>query len=151
MTFHPRKTRFRRRSAARAGDGPPFSTMARGKKKLGRNKKRSAKNAERAYGAKADWIRERSCHNCGKGPDASRWIVAAHIKNGGMGRKSDSRYLIPLCETANRRGCHDDQHQHGWAFLYWLQTADERENAAAHYEAEFHSHLARSSERPTGE
>jgi len=73
----------------------------RGGKPKAVNRKRKAANHKRAYGAKRAWIVENPCivalpETCGGKIDAH------HIKTGGMGYKSGSAFLIPLCATHHR-------------------------------------------------
>lgn len=60
------------------------------------NPARKAKNAERAYGAKAAWIRTKPCaiKGCHRCP-----VIAAHTGGGGVGIKGSNANLVPLCGT----------------------------------------------------
>ena len=75
------------------------------------NVERRAKNFDRSYGDKAEWIRGRLCARCCH----SQNIQAAHVSNGGMGRKADSDTLIPLCGPRENGsiGCHAVLHNIG--------------------------------------
>ena len=41
-------------------------------------------------------------------PDCRTGSIAAHIGNGGMGRKADAQFVVPACPA-----CHADLHQYG--------------------------------------
>lgn len=109
MTLPPRKTRLRRRSAARAAAGPPFSTLARaGKLKRGPMKKRRRKPSEtlRIYGTpeRRAWVKSMGCAACG----VYGYSENAHLLgNGGMSRKGDCTEIGPLCGPhMSYVGCH---------------------------------------------
>lgn len=70
-----------------------------------RNPARKAREWERAYGgdARLSWIQRQPCIITGERP-----CVAAHVRSGGMGRKSDARWTVPLLSRL-----HDELHQHG--------------------------------------
>lgn len=76
------------------------SWMKRGTKRIGRNRKRSAENFDRAYGgvAKVEWLKSQPCAVSGVRGD----IECAHVKNGGMSRKADAKWLIPLATELHR-------------------------------------------------
>lgn len=59
------------------------------------NRKRKAKNFERAYGGKdrVEWGKDQPCLICGSLPSEN-----AHVPSrSGMGRKGDAKYTVPLC------------------------------------------------------
>lgn len=66
---------------------------------------RKAKDRERAYGGpdRIAWVQRLPCWVCGHGASQN-----AHVKTGGMGRKADARWIVPLCESH-----HHELHQHG--------------------------------------
>ena len=123
MTFRP---------APKPPVSPPPAKPRRVKRK---NVKRAKANHERAYGDKASWIRAQPCLVCGYDVLPSH---AAHVTSGGMGRKSDSTMLVPLCgmTMSLNPGCHADLHHAG------VKTFEERHKVnlkteAAKYEAEW--------------
>lgn len=80
---------------------------ARAKKKIGRNKQRQAREFARAYGEYAVYIRSLPCLICGH----HGHTVAAHSRTGGMSRKSDAKWLVPLCcSRFGVEGCHEESH-----------------------------------------
>ncbi len=93
--------------------------IAKSGKPKPRNAKRAKANHARAYGGEyADYIRSLPCCNCG----ITGRTVAAHSRTGGMGRKSDAKWLVPLCCNGPmpydefgkpRDGCHELIHLHG--------------------------------------
>ncbi len=99
-----------------------------GLKRTGRinpvNRKRKAKNWERAYGSKAfvQWISRLPCWACNYAGQSPR--QAAHTTTGGMGRKADAKTCIALCPA-----CHHKQHANGWASIGMLP--EDAKNAAA--------------------
>ncbi len=107
------------------------------------NRKRKAANTKRAYGpaSRRAWVKTQPCANCDYGPSPWVEIANAHIKNGGMSRKADARFNIPLCETVEGLGCHQVQHRVGWSALPRLDTPEKREAAAARTEAAWQAHL----------
>ena len=105
-----------------------------------RNRKRKAANLERAHGPaeRREWIKTLPCANCG----IVGYSEGAHIKNGGMSKKADARFTIPLCgRVVGVIGCHGVQHSFGWSALVELNTPDKREAAAARTEELWQSHL----------
>jgi hypothetical protein len=91
------------------------------KQKAKRPKPRTAQERTRIYGTEARnaWMRSYPCLSCGSHP-----VELAHVKSGGMGRKADAQWIIPLCHTH-----HAMQHQKGWSALGW--TRDTVEHWAA--------------------
>ncbi len=85
----PRRVPLRKRSA----------------KPKARNAKRRAAEWLRAYGSeeRVAWIQSQPSVVSGKGP-----CVAAHVKTGGMGRKADARWIVPLTDAE-----HKELHQIG--------------------------------------
>lgn len=88
-----------RRSAGLSGPKAP---------RLGsRNKQRlkQAANVQRAYGGESriQWVQGLPCLVCGNRPSEN-----AHVRTGGMGRKADAKWVVPLC-TAH----HQMLHQYG--------------------------------------
>lgn len=83
-----------------------------------RNPKRANENHERAYGEYATLIRAMPCAACGYSAEPSD---AAHATNGGMSKKSDAKWLVPLCKPHNvtatwgkvrlYEGCHKASHR----------------------------------------
>ena len=100
-----------------------------GLKRTGRinpvNRKRKAKNWERAYGSKAfvQWISRLPCWACNYAGQSPR--QAAHTVTGGMGRKADANTIIALCNV-----CHSKQHTRGWLAI---GMTDESKRRAAEY------------------
>ena len=138
-----RKTPLRSRSAPLRSREP-----ARGKPIKKVNRKRKAANLERAHGPaeRREWIKTLPCANCG----IVGYSEGAHIRNGGMSRKADMRFVIPLCGwhgdwTAADSGflmsCHGAQHAYGWAELPNLDTLVKREVFADGIENLWQSHL----------
>ena len=86
-----RKTRLTRKSSLRA---PP----------LGR-KGRKPSERDRIYGPKAfrDWLHQQPCVVTGR-----YGVVQAHVKNGGMARKADYEWSVPMLDALHR-----ELHQHG--------------------------------------
>lgn len=148
MTLPPRKTRLRRRSAARAADGPPFSTLARGKPIKKRNDKRRAKEFARVYGSaeRVEWFKGRLCavRRCYEHLPAHHEgpTECAHAKGGGAGRKGGAATILPLCQ-----GHHRTLHNVGVKTFERVYGIDLLKTAAE-YERDWQAHLARSSERP---
>lgn len=82
---------------------------------------------ERAYGGpeRLAWIQRQPCVISGAHP-----CVAAHVKSGGMGRKADARWTVPLLSRL-----HDELHRHGQKtfeakygvdLMFWAQIIDAR-------------------------
>ena len=73
-----------------------------------RNAQRHAKEWARAYHspARVRWVAAQPCVVCGMTPSEN-----AHIQTGGMGRKANYQYIVPMCSTAHR-----NFHQHGREF-----------------------------------
>lgn len=103
------------------------------------NRKRKAKNFQRAYGGptRLAWLKAWVCmahlhqlYDCA-GP-----IEAAHTKSGGTGRKADAATLIPLCHRHHRH-LHD-MGARSFEKLYGFTLAD----ACARVEAEWQKHVA---------
>lgn len=91
---------------------PRRSSIARsaitGKRARIRPKKRSPSEFARIYGSKARvaWVKAQPCIAAHFGCGGA--IQNAHIVTGGMGRKADARWIVPLC------GFHHDQmHRNG--------------------------------------
>jgi hypothetical protein len=103
-----------------------------GLKRTGRinpvNRKRKAKNWERAYGSKAfvQWISRLPCWACNYAGQSPR--QAAHTTTGGMGRKADANTIIALCNV-----CHSKQHTRGWLSIG--MTDESKQRAAAQTQA----------------
>lgn len=80
-----------------------------------KNAKRAKANHARAYGGEyADWIRSLPCVACG----SPGLVEAAHVRAGGIGYKSDAKWLVPLCGpfpappfTPTVEGCHRESHR----------------------------------------
>lgn len=106
-----------------------------------KSKPRSASEKRRIYGPKGfvEWMHGEPCHHCGCWAGERRSIVVAHVVTGGKGRKADWTQTIPLCETANKQGCHDAQHQCGWSVLGLEHKAD-RIAAASDYQERWHAY-----------
>lgn len=96
----------RRKSPLRSGP----SRLKRGKRaglaKMPKRKKRSAAETERIYGSQEfrDWLHAQPCAVSGRRGN----IEQAHVRNGGMSRKADACWTIPL-----DRGLHRELHQIG--------------------------------------
>ncbi len=111
-----------------------------------RNAARAAESFERAYHSdeRIKFINAMPCSQCGVYPRPGAWhrvIVNAHTKTGGTSRKADYPTIVPLCSTINRDGCHDIQHQHGWARLSNLSTTEKREAMARKVQRLWSAHL----------
>lgn len=54
----------------------------------------SPEETDRKYGSpeRREWMARQPCIICGKRPS-----VSAHIKTGGIGRKADARFTVPMC------------------------------------------------------
>ena len=63
------------------------------------NRKRHAKEWTRAYHspARVRWVAAQPCAVCGMTPSEN-----AHIRTGGMGRKADYCFIVPMCSRAHR-------------------------------------------------
>lgn len=92
-----------------------------------KNAARAQQAFGRAYGSedRVKWMRSQPCVVCGGRPCEN-----AHVKNGGMGRKADARFIVPLCHV-----CHQKVHEAGqqtFEMLYnmdltlWSQIIDAR-------------------------
>lgn len=72
------------------------------------NRKRKASNFARAYGgeARVAFVKSLPCiahhHDMARQLQCTGPIDCAHIKGGGTGRKSDARFVVPLCRIAHR-------------------------------------------------
>lgn len=98
---------------------PSVATKPKAKPKA-INAARKKKNFDRSYGEKRAWIVEQDCAVCGYHAPSE----PAHTKgDGGAGRKSSAKYLVPLCpphfvvvNIHNHRedywdeGCHAESH-----------------------------------------
>jgi len=78
----------------------------------------------RVYGSpeRVRWVAQLNCVACGELPCQN-----AHVKNGGMGRKADARWIVPMCP-----GCHREHHAGAKTFqkkygLNLLEKAEEIE------------------------
>ena len=81
-----------------------------------RNPKRQKKEKARSYGslARVLWVKSQPCCVPGcENPD----IQNAHIKGGGIGRKADYHWIVPLCYNHHRAG-NDSIHALGSAELF---------------------------------
>lgn len=70
-----------------------------------KNVKRAKANHDRAYGSSEEIaaVNNEPCVNCGKWPSQN-----AHIRNGGMSRKADKKWNLPLCTIRDGvDGCHE--------------------------------------------
>ena len=67
--------------------------LKRGTKRIGVNKARRGKNWLRAYESedRVEWIAAQPSVVSGRVP-----CVNAHVVNGGMGRKAEARWIVPL-------------------------------------------------------
>ena len=70
-----------------------------------RNPKRKLREFARAYGSpeRVEWVKAQPCLVCRDTPSEN-----AHIKSGGMGRKSDAANVVNLCSR-----CHGELHRAG--------------------------------------
>ncbi len=122
-----------KRTELRPGTKPP-----RSKKPVNPvNRARKAANFARAYGSedRVEWVQSLPCCVCGRSPSQN-----AHIRTGGMGRKSDARFIVPLCakdhaEQEGRTAAFERDRRLPAGFL---------ERAAADLEALWQARLARS-------
>src|SRR4051812_32911719 len=73
-------------------------------------KKRSAKEKLRIYGAaeRITWLKKQPCLLVGRGTTKEHGphqcfgaIQVAHIMTGGMGRKANAEFTVPLCHAAH--------------------------------------------------
>lgn len=99
------------------------------------NAKRKRREFARAYGGKArvEWMKALPCAVCR--PTRQRTPTeCAHVGNGGMGRKADARYTIPLCASHHR-----DLHENG-ALSFEDRWLVDLELQAAHYDRLWQSH-----------
>jgi hypothetical protein len=72
----------------------------------GRGRGRKPAETERIYGptARREWVKSQPCAVSGQRGQ----IVQAHAKGGGIARKADAEFVLPLLRTL-----HDELHQHG--------------------------------------
>ena len=90
------------------------------------NSKRRSRSFDRAYGgdARTAWIAGQPCLACGKTPSEN-----AHVTTGGMGRKADARWIVPLCAPCHLR-CHKGRKtfeaQHNLDLGIWAVIIDAR-------------------------
>ena len=82
-----------------------------------RNIKRHSREWLRAYGSRerVEWVKSLPCCACGK----IGFSECAHIRAGGMGRKSDAGFTVPLCGhlAGLIKNCHSDIHTMGvWSW-----------------------------------
>ncbi len=128
-----------KRSAAPQRTKPP--------KRSGRIKPKKRKPSEfaRIYGSKerVEWVKSQPCFVCGDMAWGDLCIVNAHGETGGTSYKADYTTIIPLCSTVAGDGCHDVQHQHGWAVLSDLNTPHKRNAAAAATQRAWLIHFAK--------
>ena len=90
---------------ARAGRLKSLGSFARKKPMRKRNPKRHTKEWLRAYGSeeRVEWIKAQPCAIGFAAPSEN-----AHVRTGGMGRKADAKWIVPLC-----RRCHRSLHVTG--------------------------------------
>lgn len=102
MIFPVKKPRKKPKPSRRS----PIARSGRVKKV---NAKRKAKEFARAYGSKerVAFVKSEPCAACLTG-DCSGPKENAHTKTGGYGRKSDARFIAPLCH-----GHHQELHRSG--------------------------------------
>ena len=119
-----------------------------GGRKPTKRKRRTPSEFRRIYGSKerVGFVKSLPCANCnirdGFYDGLVMWaVVNAHVRNSGTGRKGPYTAIIPLCETPDRAGCHDVQHDVGWLALSALDTREKREAAATRTEELWQSHL----------
>lgn len=57
---------------------------------------RKSQAFDRTYGSveRVEWVQRQPCWICGTTPSEN-----AHVKSGGMSRKADAQYIVPLCFT----------------------------------------------------
>lgn len=130
----PRSAPLRSREPARGGE------IKRKTRMKGANRERKAANLERAHGPaeRREWIKTLPCANCG----IVGYSEGAHIKNGGMSKKADARFIVPLCgQHHDVIGCHATQHIYGWSALWALDCGWLRSLAADRTEAAWQSHI----------
>lgn len=95
-----------------------------------RNVSRHAAEWRRAYGSpeRADFVNWLACVVCGYSPCEN-----AHIENGGMGRKADARFVVPLCPKHHRE-------QEGRTEAFQAQYGIDLYDYAAKTEAAWQAH-----------
>jgi hypothetical protein len=86
-----------------------------------RNPKRRSREWKRAYGSEArvEWIRNRPSVVSGRTP-----CVNAHVRTGGMGRKADACWIVPLTWVEHQR-----LHDHGRETFEAIEGIDLEEQA----------------------
>jgi hypothetical protein len=115
-------------------------------------KQRRASERKRIYGSadRIRWLKSEPCAVCGMmGPG---FCEVAHVKNGGMGKKADARYTIPLCPPHSvwdgsataapiRKGCHRALHEMG-AKSFEAKHGVDLLALADEYERKWQAHVA---------
>lgn len=124
----------------------PYSTIGKRSKPRKRSRKKSER--ERIYGPPGyvEWIHEQPCIACG----VVGFSEVAHVKSGGMGRKSDWTDTVPLCGYRGTSridytlGCHAMLHAFGRPALEKRHDID-LEVAAISTQERWNSHQQESS------
>lgn len=80
------------------------------------NRKRKAAEWKRAYGSKerVEWVHRQDCILRSVDSLCQLPSEAAHVGNGGMGRKTDAYRIVPLCTDHHR-----ELHQSGRRTFEW--------------------------------
>lgn len=96
------------------------------------NPRRKKREFERAYGgeARVEWIRAQPSVVSGRTP-----CVNAHVANGGMGRKADAAWIVPLTYEE-----HEELHQVG-VLRFEQRYVIHLKSAAVAVEAKWQAHL----------
>lgn len=113
---------LRRRTPLKAASVP----LARSKGVRRANRPRKAEAFVRAYGSadRVAWFRAQPCLVCGALPSEN-----AHVRSGGMGRKADARWIVPLCgvhHSAHHAGAKSFEAQYGVDLLAQAHIWDAR-------------------------
>jgi hypothetical protein len=89
------------------------------------NRERRREEFQRAYGGaeRVAWVKALPCIVCVSIPSEN-----AHVKSGGMGRKEDARFIVPLCHHCHRElhaiGVASFQDRHRLDLLAWAARVD---------------------------
>jgi hypothetical protein len=94
-----------------------------------RNPERAARNLERAYGPeeRRAWVKSLPSVVSGGGP-----CVNAHVKNGGMSRKADAEWIVPL--TSAEHDEYDQQGHDSFELKYRIDMAAAAQNIEARWQ-----------------
>jgi hypothetical protein len=80
-------------------------------------KSRKPKETARVYGGhrRVEWVNGLGCLICLRGPCEN-----AHVKSGGVGRKADAKWIVPLCRdhhAEHHRGARTFEAKYGVSLL----------------------------------